>query len=580
MNLKPENRTYSLNQELKEEKIKNIPETLKPEGQENFSSGKDKGGKSKKNLIIVMVVLIILALISISVAGYFYYTWQKDKEVAEEAQREAEKIAQEVEEASKKVAEEKAKMEAEKPNIDTDQDGLTDEEEKELGTDPKKKDTDGDGYSDGDEVAGGYDPLTISNDSKTSVTNLIQPDDLQYLGVFRMPEGQDGEEGPGSWSWGGSSMTFYPKGDPNGSDDGYPGSIYATGHDQFQYVAEFNIPTPVNSTKKNLSDLTTAKNLQNFANVRSNFPEQLELPRVDLAYLPKQEKQDSDKIYFGWGNHFQETGDLTHGWFNLTLDKPETKGGWVIDSESPYSTNDYIFDIPESWAQKNTPGLLLATGRYRDGGWSGQGPSLFAYGPWNDGNPPINGTKLTSKTLIKYDSSEEIDIVNDKSAKTMENYSHADEWSGASWLSKSNEQAVVFVGTKAIGKYWYGYSDGTAFPTDGSEYTGEVPEYPHNQRGWWADSFEAQIIFYNPDDLAKVANGEMEAYEPQPYATLNIDKYLYNIDKIGDPDFPKERNINRVGAMSYDRESGILYIFEVRGDNENERPLVHVFKIN
>lgn len=66
--------------------------------------------------------------------------------------------------------------------LDSDKDGLTDEEEVSLGTnpnspdtesdglsdrdevkiyktDPKNKDTDGDGYSDGDEVKGGYNPL-------------------------------------------------------------------------------------------------------------------------------------------------------------------------------------------------------------------------------------------------------------------------------------------------------------------------------------------------------------------------------------------------------------------------------------
>jgi len=43
--------------------------------------------------------------------------------------------------------------------LDSDQDGLSDEEEKSLGTDPYNKDTDGDGYSDGVEVKTGYDPL-------------------------------------------------------------------------------------------------------------------------------------------------------------------------------------------------------------------------------------------------------------------------------------------------------------------------------------------------------------------------------------------------------------------------------------
>lgn len=43
--------------------------------------------------------------------------------------------------------------------LDSDQDGLSNEEEKLYGTDSFEKDTDGDGYSDGVEVESGYDPL-------------------------------------------------------------------------------------------------------------------------------------------------------------------------------------------------------------------------------------------------------------------------------------------------------------------------------------------------------------------------------------------------------------------------------------
>lgn len=42
---------------------------------------------------------------------------------------------------------------------DTDQDGLSNDEEKLYGTNPNKADTDGDGYSDGTEVKSGYDPM-------------------------------------------------------------------------------------------------------------------------------------------------------------------------------------------------------------------------------------------------------------------------------------------------------------------------------------------------------------------------------------------------------------------------------------
>src|SRR5690606_7927755 len=50
------------------------------------------------------------------------------------------------------------------PWTDSDGDGLTDEEEIRLGTDPTDPDTDGDGLTDGEEVALGTNPLSKDTD--------------------------------------------------------------------------------------------------------------------------------------------------------------------------------------------------------------------------------------------------------------------------------------------------------------------------------------------------------------------------------------------------------------------------------
>ncbi|UCH26618.1 MAG: hypothetical protein JSV66_02925, partial [Trueperaceae bacterium] len=67
----------------------------------------------------------------------------------------------------------------------------------------------------------------------------LQPSDLTYLGAFRFPPGGDP---PTTWGWGGTAMTFYPGGDPGGPDDSFPGSLFATGNDQQQYLSEISIP--------------------------------------------------------------------------------------------------------------------------------------------------------------------------------------------------------------------------------------------------------------------------------------------------------------------------------------------------
>ena len=52
-------------------------------------------------------------------------------------------------------------------NPDTDGDGITDEDEKRLGTDPEKADSDGDGIPDGLELQLGLNPLSKKTDGKT-----------------------------------------------------------------------------------------------------------------------------------------------------------------------------------------------------------------------------------------------------------------------------------------------------------------------------------------------------------------------------------------------------------------------------
>jgi hypothetical protein len=385
-------------------------------------------------------------------------------------------------------------------------------------------------------------------------SQLIQLSDLVYLGAFRLPDGPP-ELG---WEYGGAAMAYYPDGDPNGPSDGFPGSIFGTGHDWNQYVSEISIPNPIISPDKNVDDLNTAATLQDFQNIRGNLFGEFEIPRVGLEYLPAQGEQTTGRLYFSWAQHMGE-GDTnpTHGWCELDLSNPQTAGPWRIEDYWNYVTTDYIFAIPRAWADANTPGMYLATGRFRDGGQGTQGPSLLAYGPWNTGNPPPRGSTLSAVPLLLYG-----DVYTPDSPR-MNNYHHSDEWAGGTWVTAGDKSTVIFVGTKGTGDCWYGCSDGTVWPDD-PPYPPECPE-----RGWWSTGFEGQFIFYDPADLAAVARGEMETGEPQPYATLNINETLYHIEA--------SQQKHHIGAASFDRERRLLYVFEPLADGA--KPLIHVWRI-
>lgn len=412
----------------------------------------------------------------------------------------------------------------------------------------KKEAPEATGEKETSEVAGGRIP-----------ENLLQPSDLEYMGAFRLPCCEDSEEQ--SWAWGGTSMAYYPDGDPQ-SRDGYPGSIFGTGHDRYQFVSEISIPEPVISQSKDPNELNTAETLQEFTDIREGLFGELEIPRVGLAYLPAQGSQDQGKLYFAWGQHLQEEDSgPSHGWFNTDLSNPDRKGPWRIAERAKYVTTDYIFEIPAGWSQEYTPGLRLATGRFRDGGQGARGPSLIAFGPWNQGNPPGGNSALENIPLLLYSS-----VYDDpEGANALADYHHSDQWAGGAWLEKDNKSAVIFAGVKGKGNCWYGFQDGTVWP--------EEPPFPEpgtGERGWWSDYFQGEIIFYNPSELAQVASGEMEPYEPQPCAVLNINDFLYN---------PPEDETRALGAVSYDRERGFLYLFEHLGDAETGQPLVHVWTI-
>lgn len=90
--------------------------------------------------------------------------------------------------------------------LDSDQDGLSDEEERSYGTDPYKKDTDGDGYSDGAEIKSGYDPLKPAPNDKIfkepevqaiEIPDLSQEKNLTKKLAYQIAEltNQTGENG-------------------------------------------------------------------------------------------------------------------------------------------------------------------------------------------------------------------------------------------------------------------------------------------------------------------------------------------------------------------------------------------------
>jgi hypothetical protein len=430
-----------------------------------------------------------------------------------------------------------------------------------------------------------------SSPGGTTSTVRVQPTDISYLGAFRLPGGDDR---PDTFAYGGNAMAAAP--DRN--------SLFIMGHDRLPWgelpnggrVAEVSIPTPAITSDVNA--LPQASMIQGFSDVVGNLFDGLdEIPRTALLYL--NHTATGPRLHVAWGQHFQEEARLSHALFDPNLANPDPRGAWSIADTSLYAVNGYLFEIPAAWAEAHASGRVIATGRFRDGGWSGKGPALYAYAPWNSGGTlAARNASLTATPLLHYEDSHGN---GDIRHLAMNDYQHADEWEGGAWLTTTGgKSAVVFVGTKGTGrKHWYGWmnpagaeipcietafvneyttcwqSDGAPCPS--SDLTGCSNHT--SERGWWSASFAATILFYDPADLARVASGAAASHEPQPYATLDIDRYLFHnpsgaeLGGIGSG--PQRRY--RLGASTYDRERGRLYVLELFADGV--KPVVHVFAI-
>lgn len=400
---------------------------------------------------------------------------------------------------------------------------------------------------------------------------VIQPTDLEYLGAFRLPAESTGS----SWDYSGRGLTYYPMGDPGGEADGFPGSLFGVGFDQENFVSEVSIPAPVLS--RSLENLNTAKTLQPFADITAGVFGETDLPRLGIQYLPPMYGKDEGRLYFVHGQHFQDIVP-SHGSSSLNLAEPRPDGPWIFNGYSTYATSDYIFEIPPEWAAYLPGEPRLASGRFREGVWSGLGPALFAFTPLVEGQTPAANATLNNITpLLLYGAQEPglTDITSDESQK-MSLYNADDSWWGGAWLTSGDKSAVIFTGTKGIGNAWYGFANGVIWEYDCADRNPptcpQVPDWPYDSRGYWSENYQPWIIFYDPADLVRVANGDMATWDPQPYATLDLSAVFY------EPMISlEEYKYDIAGAVTFDRERGLLYVFERLADEY--RSVIHVWRV-
>lgn len=406
-------------------------------------------------------------------------------------------------------------------------------------------------------------PVTVTVPAWSSATLLNPWTDFSYAGGFRLPV-----TGAGDWSWASAGLAWRPDGNPGRNPASeLPGSLYALSRTQTG-VGAFTIPKPVRSGR--LSDWPRARTL---IPVREIFPRiyggntyppgGADWAVSSLAYHSGGHGV-GPRLYYGRCNFFGTEAEApSHGWFDLGLNAGH--GAWHIGGRPPANicpslTARFACAIPQAWADRHARGrsLLIGNNFLSGGPEIRNGPNLYAIAPWAPGSLPGNGGAVPAKRLLKYSPIGEI-------TRQVANWRIDRNAEGAAWIEHGGKTALVLSYRRPMGDGWYGDEAGNNFTFY------NIPAPPSGGEGAGATRFRNELMFFNPADLAAVADGTMSPWAPQPYLTYDLAQFSF----ITNRPYPES------GAICF-ATNGYLFFMEHNGEvspSVGENGLIHAWNL-
>jgi len=399
--------------------------------------------------------------------------------------------------------------------------------------------------------------------SAWSSTTLIDPwKQIEYLGGIRLPIDLESY-----MDYASCGIAYYTQGNATyNADTEWPGSLYLLTKYCAQ-ICEINIPKAVKSS--NIEDLPRATTLKAPADLwpriydGNYYPDSGGGATGGIAYHPGGNGVGG-YIYYGISDFYGTNGDApAHGVFNLAL--TQGLGAWHIGGVPPDNISSalhsmIVFPISQTWADLYTGGRSLIVGsNYLAGsGVPSHGPSLFAIAPWETGSLPPNGGSCTAVELVRYSSGAAPE-------HRVIDWAMGEWGEGGAWLEVGGRSAVAISYLRSIGDSWYGDSLGSFHCND------DIPEPPFGEKGTAGTDWKTGFMLLNPADLADVAQGKKQSWEPQPYCVFDIGHFSM-LPGGGD---------GNAGAIAFDATNKRIYYIEHNGDPGYEYGygMLHVFAL-
>lgn len=436
---------------------------------------------------------------------------------------------------------------------------------------------------------GGGDDTNANDNSNTSdggdttveggrPAERLQPASLTYEGAFRLPD---------SFNWGALGMSYYPLG--SGGD----GSLLVTGFESlydpahpgescwnpdwncFAYYGEVSIPPPaVAANWEDLPLATMAGAMTEFDGGLASTVHNEYLFVTDIEYVARRGSQTADKIYGSINLWYAEgvVGEATFPtvWF-ANMDGSGAQGMFQVGpDEAPYhgrKMGAYLFSAPQWYADEYLGGRTLVTGRSRGTPQDGaeaitirggsQGPTLFAFQPWDSDSPTGN---LDALPVLYY----HVQFpgcggpnVGDPENCDYPGFTMCDEWNGGAFVDNGITRAIMLLGYVGLGENCY------------DEPPVECNDPCSAAHGYHCQPYERQVIFYDVHELGHSATGNQDPWVVLPYATWRPEEFYLT----GNPCW-------NVGGMTFDPISRRLFMVERGlGESEANAVVVHVWSL-
>lgn len=375
-----------------------------------------------------------------------------------------------------------------------------------------------------------------------SVQPLVQKTDLVYQGAFRVPAGVFGGS---SFAYAASGLAFNPA----------RNSLYITGHDWEQQVAEISIPS-VRITNA-LATLSTASVLQPFVDPTEGRGSQVDPANtIKIGGL----LVDNGQLLFTQYSFYDADASQVLSHFVSGLDlsvKTDARGPFQVGTIGAGFVSGYMAQIPLDWQSALGGAVLTGNCCIPIISRTSFGPAAFAINPADIGvrNP------VPSVPLVYYPAAHPLSAWDG----TDPNFNGATAMGGV--VFPNGTRTVLFIGRHGAGPFCYGPGTadhalaGTTAPEGIDKYCYDPT---NDSKGTHSYPYASYVWAYDANDLAAVRMGTKFAWDVRPYAVWPLP-------------LPFATGSNLIRGVAYDSQTGRVFISQAFGDGE--RPVIHLFRV-